>query len=188
VDEDEIVRMKKVHEDEKLRIATRAVLSVKNEARENKISGMMKNVILDQDWKLCPNPECKKRYEKNKIKCPNCGVFFKKYLSEMKEINKQAESKTLKTEKYTSSDHYDHIKSKQPEGEHAMRVLDPLLANPGSKRNILALANHVYQLAGIHTSTNIIPDTCPVTGLKLESSRQWTYLSADAAIALQVVS
>ena len=63
-------------------------------------------------------------------------------------------------------------------------VMDPLLGNPNSKYNILALTHHLKKVSDIDIETRNIE--MPIDGLDRENSRQWCFVSADAAIALQV--
>ena len=149
------------------------------------ISASMQKIKLDETSKLCPNPECQIRYDTKKIKCPSCNVFYRQFLNDVKQNeNNEAVAKY----KYCSSMHYDHIESCHPAVEYETLVLDPLMANPNSKTNILVMANHVFELAEIRCDKNNeqVPRNCVETGVMLEPCRKSIYISADAAIALQV--
>ena len=71
--------------------------------------------------------------------------------------------------------YYAHVKNCHPQERHSVKVLDPMLDNPNSKLNILALCHHVYKVANIEKDKD-----------ENGNSRQWTFIAADAAIANQV--
>ena len=76
ISENEEREKKFVHQFEKERIATRALNSLSDESRETKINDDLHKSKLDVDSKECPN--CYVRYDRKKIKCPTCGVYYQK--------------------------------------------------------------------------------------------------------------
>ena len=143
---------------------------------------ILKNLLVieqDKTTKECPNPDCKQRYPKNLRKCTKCGSFFEKYLRENPTSNI-----TNKLKIWSPDQYYNHVASMHPPERHETIVLDPLLGNPNSRRNILALAHHIKECSKIGIVTKEQPAI--KDGHKRESSRQWTILSGDAAIAIQV--
>lgn len=158
---------------------TQAFEVVKDQSREKSIEESIQEIEQDKITKECPNPECKQRYAKNLRKCVHCGVFFEKFLRE------QTTDDTMENRNDWSPDrYYNHVGSMHPPDRHETVLLDPLLGNPNSRRNILALSHQVKECAKI----GIVSEEKPSVkdNVNRESSRQWTILSGDAAIALQV--
>ena len=160
---------------EKRRVINEAIAAVGEESRETRISDTVKEKQADEITKRCPNNLCGTRFDRKSRKCPNCGTFF-----ENPEV-KPAESEN---KSWSSDHHYKHVHSMHPSERHESILLDPVLGNPASRENILAVAHHVKECA------NIGKNTCKLPAIndenKREESRQWTFMSGDAAIALQV--
>ena len=143
---------------------------------------MIKEKKDNEVTKQCPNPTCHFRFPISGRKCPQCGVFFEKFLRD----NPPKVSEPEEPEKWTPNLLYDHVPSLHSQKRHTTRLLDPLLGNPNSKLNILALTHHLKDTGEIGknvSKTSIPPQT---DGEEREQSRQWIFVSADAAIALQV--
>ena len=154
---------------EKKMLFDKAIMAVADEVRESDIACALQQKELDKTTKSCPN--CHKRYDKTCRKCPMCGVFYQKFLNENVDT-----AETLATQKNWSTDtYYAHVKNCHPQERHSVKVLDPMLDNPNSKLNILALCHHVYKVANIEKDKD-----------ENGNSRQWTFIAADAAIANQV--
>ena len=126
--------------------------------------------------------QSKFRFPKTGRKCPQCGVFYEKFLRD----NPPQESETETPEKWTPNLLYDHVPSFHSWNRHTTKLLDPLLANPNSKINIVALTHHLKNTGEIGKTVSKASIPPQTDGENRGLSRQWIFVSGDAAIALQV--
>ena len=185
IKENDTLKMETIHGEEKLRIAIKALESLKNTDRELAIQDAAKENKLNETTKVCPNLDCGVRYPKNLRKCPSCDVWYEKHLNEIGDTGKgqnQFEDSNL----WCPDEYYKHINSSQPPNSVTSQVLDPLLNNPNSKINILALLHHIKQSADINGNQALPKDTTFADTITREDNRQWTFVACDALIALQV--
>ena len=110
---------KNIYKTERQRIFANALKAVANKEREESISAKRIKLQADQTTKECP--ACKKRFKKNKRKCPSCGTFYARYLSENPE-EKEDDGDSFSKD---TSIHYSHVLSKHPQEAHSVCVLDP---------------------------------------------------------------
>jgi hypothetical protein len=113
--------------------------------------------------------------------CPECSVFYQKFI---REANDDESDQTDICNDWTPDLLYKHLESKHCDPVET-KVLDPMMANPNSKFNIAALSTKLYRDARIKETEINVP--LQEDGLKREKTRQFTYIAADAAIALQVI-
>ena len=71
---------KHIHHTEKERLAGGALLKLQDDTRESRITEKIKERKENEETKQCPNPICKFRFPKTGRKCPQCGVFYEKFL------------------------------------------------------------------------------------------------------------
>ena len=166
---------------EKRRIIDKAILAVGMAEREQRISDIIQENEENETTKRCPNSKCSVRYDKNLRKCPACGVFFEKYLRE----NPIEKPKENEISHWSPDVYYNHVSSMHSPERHETVLLDPVLGNPASRENILALAHHAKESAKIGEKTDDVPAKINDEHER-ENSRQWAFMSGDAAIALQV--
>ena len=172
-----------LHQQEKERVAKEAFSVLDCQEQEKKISEAIAEIKNNKTTKQCPNKDCLRRYERSLRKCPTCNVFYEKYLTENPDAFTQCDS-FQNMEKWTPEKYYHHIEEKYPEQSVDAKVLDPLLGNPNSKYNILALLHHVRKTSNIGMDAEITD--LPKDGMVRERSRQWMLVGCDALIALQV--
>ena len=122
----------------KKRIFIAALLNVKDDLREKRIDEAMVKKTQDDLWKTCPN--CSAQFPRSGRKCPECGIFFQKFLRENAVLLE--DSKVDDSNSWSPTLHYQHVTNQHPRAFHKIVVLDPLLANPNSRYNILALCYH----------------------------------------------
>ena len=108
-----------------------------------RIDEAMVKKTQDDLWKTCPN--CSAQFPRSGRKCPECGIFFQKFLRENAVLLE--DSKVDDSNSWSPTLHYQHVTNQHPEGFHKIVVLDPLLANPISRYNILALCYHLMECA-----------------------------------------
>ena len=137
-----------------------AVSSIKNGTRERSIDSLIDKKDLEVNSKICP--KCSESFAKNGRVCPKCGTWYKQFLIDNPE-NDNHDSK-----EWSPTIHYSHVPNHHPKAQHKLTVMDPLLGNPNSRYNIHAMCHLIKKSA------------------KVKDDRLWTYLAADAAIALQV--
>ena len=154
-----------------------ALDNVKNEGRERRIVEMMKKKEIDSQFKTCPN--CASQFSIAGIKCPQCGVYYQKFLNEHPELKNKDQEEEPET--WNAIAHYNHVPNNHPESAHKVTLFDPLLANPNSKHNILALCHHLKTCAEIDNESSSLDHQ---DGKSVD--RKWCYVAADAAIANQV--
>ena len=159
----------------------KAIIALRAEGREQRISEIIKENEENEKTKRCPNLLCCVRYDKNLRKCPSCGVFFEKYMRE----NPVHKVKEDNGGNWSPDTYYNHIGSLHPPERHETVLLDPVLGNPASRESVLAVTHHVKEITNIGKETNNLPAMTHDEN-KRENSRQWAFLSGDAAIALQV--
>ena len=158
---------KDIHLLEMKRVFDNALEIIKDENREARINEVAGRVEVEKTSKICPS--CKKHFDKSQRKCPSCNTFYKKFLTE----NPTTDDDTKCESSWSTRIYYEHIDDHHPPGLHTLQVLDPVLTNPNNKRDILAITRQLKEQAKISISEH-------------DSKRSWCYVSADAAISVQV--
>ena len=168
-----------------LRLANEALVYLKNNDRELAIAQAVKKKKDDEKTKVCPNVDCGIRYKKELRKCPTCDKFYEKHLNEIGHAEEK-EDWCGQSDDWSPDKYYKHLPSLQLPNDISTEVLDPLLSNPNSKINILALLHHIKESANIDGTLALPSDVTFEDILIREEKRQWTFVACDALIALQV--
>ena len=157
-----------IHLTEKKRIFENALMVMKDMEREKLIIEMEDKLELNETCKTCP--KCSKPFKKTLRKCPHCSTFYQQYLQEYGE----AEMVIPVTASWNTSVYHEHVPDMHPEHSHSVQILDPIMCNPNNKYDDLSICHFLRERAGI---ANFHDDS---------KKRRWCYVSADAAIAVQV--
>ena len=88
----------------------------------------------------------------------------------MRKLHNQEDDNHEDSMDWSPTSHYSHVPNHHPKSEHRVTVMDPFMANPNSKFDVNALCN-------------LIKTEAPIDA---KNDRIWTYMAADAAIALKV--
>ena len=134
---------------------------------------MLSKKQKEEAHKICPN--CGHLNPKTSRKCSECAIFYAQFLRQNAERNEEGSLRSDKS--WSTNELHKHVESHHPEGAHSVKTMNPMLSNPNSKFNILALTKHLKDTAGIEKKDS-------QNGFQ---ERQWCYVAADAAISVQVV-
>ena len=180
-----ICKWKKIHEEEILKLVEETLECLKNISRETAITQAVEEKKKNETTKICPNKACGIRYPKSCRKCTSCGEWYEQCLNENGGLD-QIEDQCMESDSWRPDKYCNHFASNHLSNSLTTQVIEPLLSNPKSKINVLALLNHIKRSAYISGTVSLPNSLYTEDSLEREENRQWTFVASDALIALQV--
>ena len=176
----------RIHMAEKLRLANSVMSALENKDREAFIARMVVEIELNKETKVCPNDECRRRDPRSQRKCNFCGKWYEKTFQEAGQQKHDDDEEFEKTESWSPENYYKHVDASCMQDGVTTELCDPMLGNPNSKINVLALLHQIKGSANIDGDISLPNDFEANDSYSRERNRQWVFVACDALIALQV--